>query len=438
MKAVIMAGGKGTRLRSVSEELPKPMVPVLGKPILEYQVGMLRRYGIRDIVIITGYKAKYIHDYFGDGSSFSVNISYINEDEPLGTAGALYYLRDQIDEDFLLLMGDLMMSVDVDRFMEAHKKGGGMATLFVHPNSHPHDSDVILTDTEGKLSDFGEDLWGQGKRPGLSEETRVVRGVLSKNGKRDDFCHNMVNAGIYAFKPEILDLITGPVKQDLDKDVIRPLIPLGEVMAYHSTEYVKDMGTPERYEAVSRDIASGLVEARNLSHRQKAIFLDRDGTLNEYRGFIRDPEELKLIDGAAEAVRLINTSEYLAIVITNQPVVARGEVSFSGLDRIHAKLETELGKEGAFLDDLFYCPHHPDYGFEGEVKELKFSCSCRKPGVGMLLLAAEKYNIDLSGSYMIGDSPSDGECGKNAGLHTILIDRDSGEGLLEAVRSILK
>lgn len=212
-------------------------------------------------------------------------------------------------------------------------------------------------------------------------------------------------------------------------------------MVYDSPEYVKDMGTPERYYEVVADIRAGRVGSKNLSHKQKAIFLDRDGTLNKHVGFLRSPEELELIEGAAEAVREINHSGYLAIVATNQPVIARGEVTEEGLELIHQKLETLLGREGAYLDAVYYCPHHPDKGFEGEVEELKVICHCRKPSPGMLLRAAKDYNIDLSESWMVGDSENDVLAGKNAGCRTLLLEDAKGRkgdcrSLLEAVRMI--
>ena len=194
--------------------------------------------------------------------------------------------------------------------------------------------------------------------------------------------------------------------------------------AYDSSEYVKDMGTPERYEQVCRDYLSGKVERKNLRNPQKAIFLDRDGTVNHYVGFLRKIEDLELNEGAAEAIRRINDSDYLAIIVTNQPVIARGEVTFEQLRQIHNKLETLLGKEGAYIDGLYFCPHHPDSGYEGEVKELKIECDCRKPKPGMLLKAAEDFHIDLSQSYMIGDSDSDMGAGSAAGCKCIKIDRD--------------
>ena len=454
MKAVIMAGGHGTRIRAVASDIPKPMIPVLGKPVLQYQIECLRENGITEIILVTGYLAESIHEYFGDGSAFGVQLTYFNEDSPMGTAGALHYLAEKLDEDFLLLMGDLMLSVDFGRFMAFHKETGSDVTLFVHPNSHPYDSDIIVTDTVGRLSDFtearcgigaaasGEDrasdmhaanaacAGGKNSDPDKREEVRrsLVTEVISKKADRTGlWYHNSVNAGIYAMKAKVAAVVPEPVaKVDLDKDIIRPLIAEGKVSAYHSTEYVKDMGTPERYEEVTEAVRSGLVEQRNLKSPQQCIFLDRDGTINVENGFIRHAEDMELLPGAAEAIRRINASRYLAVVVTNQPVIARGECSFEELDRIHKKMETLLGAKGAYIDALLYCPHHKDKGFAGEVADLKFPCACRKPAAGLVEQAAKELNIDLASSWMIGDMTQDIRCGHNAGLHTMLVKTGMG------------
>ena len=190
------------------------------------------------------------------------------------------------------------------------------------------------------------------------------------------------------------------------------------------------MGTPDRYMAICKDFENGIVKGRNLKNKQKAIFLDRDGTINKYVGFLRTAEEFELLDGVSEAIKKINQSGYLAIVVTNQPIIARGEVTCEGLQKIHNKMETLLGEKGAYLDAIYYCPHHPDSGFEGEVKELKKQCECRKPKPGLLLQAAVDLNIDLEKSWMIGDGKNDILAGKNAGCKTALIgNEDYGQDI---------
>ena len=391
MKVVIMAGGKGTRIAQVNATVPKPMIPIEGKPILEYQIETLKKQGYTDIILIVGHMGNVIQKYFGDGSAFGVQISYIVEEQPLGTAGALYFLKDEIQNDFLLLNGYTIFDVDIQKFLEYHCNQRTAATILTHPNSHPYDSGIIIADDKNRVTNW-----------------------LHKEDERLWY-KNRVNAGLHMFSPRIFESFHEAKKCDLDRDVLKPLIKEGELSVYDSPEYIKDMGTPDRYYAVIEDIKSGKVSAKNLKNKQKAIFLDRDGTINKYVGFLTDINEFELLDGVTEAIKMINESGYLAIVVTNQPVIARGEVSVEELQEIHNKMETLLGQAGAYIDDIFYCPHHPHKGYEGERPEYKIECECRKPKPGMLFAAAEKYNIDLSESWMIGDGENDIEAGKNAG-----------------------
>ena len=400
--AVIMAGGKGSRLLSITnDEIPKPMVPVDGKPLLEYQVEELKTYGIKKIVMIVGHLGEKIVDHFKDGKDFGVEIDYIFEREPLGTAGAFCYLKDKIDaKDFMLVFGDIFFDMDFDRMEDFHFKNSALTTLLAHPNGHPYDSDLIQTDDTGRVIGFD-----------------------SKHNVRDYWYDNMVNAGMYIINKRLLDLVKEPVKTDFEKDILANQVRLGaNIYAYHTPEYVKDVGTVDRINATVEELKSGLIQSKNLKNKQRAIFLDRDGTMNVSKGFISKADDLELIPGTIDAIKAINKSGALAIVITNQPVIARGECSFEELHNIHNKLKTLLGEKGAFVDDIFYCPHHPDKGFEGEVPELKFDCECRKPKTGMIEEAVKKYNIDLSKSYMVGDSTMDLETARNAGIKSVLVD----------------
>ncbi len=409
MKVVIMAGGRGTRISSVASDIPKPMIKIDGMPVLEHELNCLRDQGYDDIIITVSHLGHIIMDYFGDGSGvspvtgkpFGVHISYFVETTPLGNAGALFRLKEELTEDFLLLNADAIFDIDFDRIVAYHKEKGGLVTLFTHPNSHPYDSGLIIADENGAVLEW-----------------------LAKEDERPTYYQNRVNAGLHVLSPAVLETEITTEKADLDRQLLKPLAGSGRMFCYDSPEYVKDMGTPDRYEAVCRDFQNGTVKAKNLRQKQKAIFLDRDGTINRYVGFLRDIDDFALEDGAAEAIRAINGSGYLAVVVTNQPVIARGEVTFEELKEIHNKMETLLGLEGAYLDGIYYCPHHPHSGYEGEVRELKIDCACRKPKPGMLLAAAEHLNIDLAASWMIGDGENDIRAGLAAGCRTILL----GEG----------
>ena len=434
MKTIIMAGGKGSRIASVASDVPKPMIKIGGKPILEYQINNLRECGLTDIVLVIGHLGNVIKDYFGDGTEFGVSIQYFVEDHPLGTAGALFKMTD-LGESFLLLCGDLLIDVDFVRFIQFHKQTNALASLLTHPNNHPYDSSLLMTEI---LSPF--------ESAGLPVDTHKVTQWANKEDTRE-YYHNRVNAGIEIISSELIALVKAnfvprhpeaPDKVDLDRDVLKPYISNGRIFAYDTSEYVKDMGTPDRYVEAEHDLATGKVHARNLTAKQKAIFLDRDGVINTTNGFLTHHDQFELIEGVADAVMKINHSGYLCIVVTNQPIIARGECSFDELKLIHDKMETELGKAGAFVDGIYVCPHHPDKGFVGERLEYKIVCDCRKPKPGLLLRAAEDFNIDLSKSVMIGDSTKDVEAGYNAGVKkSILIDSNTPGALLLAVNSVI-
>ena len=401
MKAVIQAGGKGTRISEITGDvIPKPMLEISGYPILYHQMMNLKKNGITDITVIIGHLGNVIKDYFGDGKQFGLNISYVEEDpqKPLGTAGSLYFLKDKLKENFVFLLADVFIDIDFEKMEQYHISNNADVTLLTHPNGHPFDSDLVV------------------------EEGGVVKAFDYKSNDRTTYNYkNLVNAGVMIFSPSVIKYLTELRKYNYEKDIIVPLINEGKVVSYKSSEYAKDMGTPERYRRVQEDYNSGICDAKNLANKQKAIFLDRDGTINEYVGFLRKEEDFRLIPGVSEAIKKINNSGYLAIVVTNQPVIARGEVTEEGLEEIHKKMETLLGLDGAYIDDIYYCPHHPDKGFEGEIPELKIECDCRKPKTGMLEKAAREHNIDLSSSIMIGDSTLDIKMAENAGMQSVLL-----------------
>lgn len=419
MQAVIMAGGKGTRLLEVTRDIiPKPLAPVCGKPILEWQLKTLKQNGVTDAILVVGHLGEKIKDYFGDGGAVGIKLSYIHETEPLGTAGALFYVKERLRGDsFWLILGDVLFDVDLERMAFFHKERHALATLLVHPNSHPYDSDLIIKDDKGRVLAFD-----------------------SKHNVRQGWYGNCVNAGLYLLEKRFCDLMSAPRKTDLEKDLLSKLTARGEaVYAYATPEYVKDVGTAERLRQAEQEWGGGFAARRNLRNKQRAVFLDRDGTVNRDRGLIWRSDQLELEPCAVEAIRLLNRSGYLAIIATNQPVVARGLCGIETVEEIHRKLQTLLGKAGAYVDDILYCPHHPDRGYPEENPAYKVPCHCRKPDIGMIETCVERFNIDLGQSWLIGDRTVDVQTGKNAGLKTVLVRTGAAgqDGKFDAVPDLV-
>ena len=399
VKALILAGGKGTRLAELTKNLiPKPMVVINGKTILERAVMQLKRYGVTDIFMSVGFLNEKIRDHFGNGEKFGVKIEYIVENEPLGSGGALFFVKDKIKSDLIVCPGDVIFDVNFNKLVEYHRQKNALITLFSHPNIHPYDSDLIMTDNEMRVTEINK-----------------------KNSERNFFYKNLVNAGIFVLSPETLSFFKELKAVNMEHDFVASFIESGRVFAYKSSEYVKDVGTMDRLSAAEKDLNSGIVASKNSENKQKAIFLDRDGTINKYKGFITDINDLELLPGVPDAIKKINASGYLAIIVSNQPVIARGECTFDEVNAMFDKIETLLGKSGAYIDGIYYCPHHPHSGYDGEVKELKIKCDCRKPEIGMLKKAEKDFNLDLKKCIMIGDGELDVKTGKNAGIPTVLV-----------------
>jgi histidinol-phosphate phosphatase family protein len=405
MQAVILAGGKGTRLRDRLGDLPKPMVDICGRPLLEHQIRLLRAHGFKDVLLLLNYNPESICSYFGDGSAFGVRVQYVVEQTPLGSAGAVLGALEFLHDRFAVLYGDTMLNVDLERFWKTHASRDADATIFLHPNDHPHDSDLVEVDDGGVVEAFHPY-----PRPG----TR--------------YYPNLVNAALYVVERRAMVQWRHRTDSlDFARDLFPAMVKAGQqLIGYRSREYIKDAGTPERLDRVIADYSSGKIERGSLASAAPAVFIDRDGTINEEVNRVKTPGEFRLLPGVAKAIRKLNDSEYKVVVITNQPVIARGDCTERMLREIHNKMETELGEARAFVDAIFYCPHHPDSGFADERTELKIDCSCRKPSTGLITRACAEMNLDLSRSWLIGDSCTDVRTARNAGVPSILVETGLG------------
>ncbi len=430
-QVVILAGGMGTRLRARLGDLPKPMIPIAGKPLLEHQIELARRHGFTDVLIFACYRADLIEQHFGDGSRWGMRIRTITEREPLGTAGAVLAGFDALADDFIVVYGDTMVNVDLERLRAAHQSRGADATLLLHPNDHPLDSDLVEANSDGWVTAFHN-------RPHPA----------------DKWFQNLVNAGLYTVSKSALQSwassLRGPT--DFGKDLFPAMLRSGgKLLAYNSPEYIKDIGTPERYDRICAEYESGVVARGSLGTPQRAVFLDRDGTLIREVEGLTSPAQLEVLPAVAEAIHLLNHNGWRTVLVTNQPVVAKGFCTEADVALVHNKLETLLGREHAFLDRIYWCPHHPEKGFPGERPELKMDCDCRKPKPGMLLQAARDLNLDLRSCWMIGDTTTDVETARNAGVKSVLVRTGHGgrdgkfhaapdfdaDNLLDATRRIM-
>jgi len=397
VKVVVLAGGLGTRLGLIDR--PKAMVSVDGTPLLERLLVQARDSGFADFLFLTGHMADVISDHFGDGARFGVRIDHVPDPRPLGTAGAVREARHLLTEPFVVLYGDTLMGVDLQRMVAFHRQRGGLGTLFVHPNDHPGDSDLLRADSADRIAAF-----------------------LPKPHAAGAPLPNLVSAALYVLDPAAIDDVPADGASDWGRDVFPAIVRRGgQLNAYRSVEYIKDIGTPSRLARGEADLASGRVARLSARVPKPAIFLDRDGVLNEEIGGVHAAGNLRVIPGAGAALRKINLAGVPAICVTNQPDLAKGMMSAADLSAVHDMLDTALAQESAYLDDLLFCPHHPDAGWPGEVSALKVACECRKPLPGLLFRAAERHGIDLSRSWMIGDRYADIAAGRAAGTRTILL-----------------
>jgi len=401
MKAIILCAGKGERLRPLTENIPKPMVQINNKPVLEYLILLCKKHNITEIAINTSYLPEKIKEYFGNGEKFGVKLRYSFEPELLGTSGALNNFRDFLkDEPFFVLYGDQVTDIDLTKLMKYHKEKKGILTTAVRkkPISKPPGS-LIFTNENLKL-----------------------RKIIEKpsNELFKELCKEfyLSNSGLYVCEPEILKFIPEGFS-DFAKDIFSKLIKQEKNLFVFMMDgyYFREIGKIEKYELAKNELESGKFKLSFLINNkiQKAIFLDRDGTINEniYEtdGRLMSPanvEQIKILDYAKQGIDEMKKLGFKIIIITNQPGLAFGYIDSVKFKEMNEYFKKELG-----VDETYHCPHHPS---RGKVQEFIKVCGCRKPHPTLIQEAAKDFNIDINKSYMVGDSLSDVKTGQNAGV----------------------
>jgi histidinol-phosphate phosphatase family protein len=395
-QAVIIAGGLGTRAHSMTGDvIPKALLPLDGVPIVIRQMRALAAEGIERLCVLGGHLGAQLEPALKpEADALGMTLSVLVEASPLGTAGCLTTMG-AVTEDTLIVYGDMLFDLDLAALTRHRASFPATLTILCHPNDHPRTSDIVV------------------------ERDGYLTRLLPRKQPRDGDVRNLVPAGLYVASPAFFDRLTPGVTADMIHDVIPQMLADSiAVGLYDTPEYMRDSGSPSRHAAAEADIRAGRVRAAHLSVKRPAIFFDCDGVLNHdvgSHGIVR-PDQVEVIDGAAEAVRMARDSGRLAIAVTNRPQVAKGFLDRDGLDAALGRLEAELAEGKGVLDRIYFCPHHPDRGFPGEVPELKIDCDCRKPKPGMILKAARELPVDLPRSVMIGDSLRDIGAARAAGI----------------------
>jgi histidinol-phosphate phosphatase family protein len=393
-QAVILAGGRGQRLAGALDAPAKALVPLCGRTVIEHVLTWLGTQGVTDLVMCLGYRAAEIAAAVGDGGSLGLRVRYHVETSPLGTAGAVQAALPLLGERFFVVYSDVVADVDLRQLAQAHAVAASIATLAVHPNDHPFDSDRVVTDRYGYVQ-------------------RIVRPSDDLGPEAGALC----SAALYLLERRAIEPMALTPPCDFAHDVFPALLASGErLLAYRTTEYIKDMGTPARRIRVETDLAENLPRQMRRSALRPAVLLDRDGVIIEDVGHLPRGAAPRLLTGAVGALRRVNGEHALAVCCTNQPVIARGEQDEDGLHQVHRLLEGLLAAGGAWLDAIYTCPHHPERGFAGERVDLKIACTCRKPLPGLLLRAVAELGIDRRRSIVIGDRTTDLAAAQAAGI----------------------
>lgn len=381
----ILVGGLGTRLRPLTYKIPKPLIKINKRPFIFYLLSKLSSLGIKEVTLLVGYKADKIRRYCGNGKKFGLKISYSEEKEPLGTGGALLNAFSSTTKPVLMLNGDSYFDFDLKKFLKFHNEKNALISIYA---------------LEGELADRGAL-------------------VLEKNGQVKEFLekqksgYGLFNAGAYLFDPrairEMHSLVAkGLIKKtfSIEKDIFPIFAAKKKLFAYVDRGYFLDIGTFQSLQQANEFF-------KNREKGKLAIFLDRDGVINKHRSdYVKSPEEFIFEDKAVEGLKELSKLGIPLFIVTNQSVVGRGIISKEMLKRIHKKMLSVFKKNTIKIKGIFVCPHRPED-----------NCSCRKPKPGMLFTIQKKFRIDLSRSYLIGDSSADVAMGNSVGCKTILLKK---------------
>jgi D,D-heptose 1,7-bisphosphate phosphatase len=385
-QAVLLVGGRGTRLGALTDAMPKPLLPVAGRPFLQYLIDNANRHGLTDIVLLAGYHGEMVEALWGDRSERAaemaregVHITVIREPKAAGTAGALNYIRDQLDDVFLLANGDSFFDFN-------------WLDLLIVPAGDDWQARIALR----RVAD--------GSRYGSVEMANSRIFAFRSVGRSEPA---VINGGISIIRRSVVESIR-EVPSSLERDVLPLLAAEGSLYGRVYDGSFVDIGVPDDYTRAETLMAHVC--------RRPAAFLDRDGVINVDRGYVHRPDQIEWIDGARETIKRFNDAGYFVFVVSNQAGVARGYYSEADISALHSWMAGELQAFGAHVDQFEYCPYHP----EATVARYRRMSERRKPGAGMLVGCLERWPVDKSKSFLIGDKPTDLEAAQTAGIRGYL------------------
>lgn len=413
-EVAIIAGGSGTRVTEIAAGLPKCLLPLGDSTILDKQLDFFKRYGFKVIHLFLGYGAESVIQHLEPRKDFL--FIYHVENEPRGSAGKLIDCLSGLENDLIVVHGDLFIDFPIDEMLAQIVDPKIGFIQLVHPSNHMNDSDVVIVNQDYYIS------------------------RIQMKPHPDDLCvRNLCNAGVFVFSKFWLRRIMelgqkiSSQKIDLDRDLVPRLLQEGVIgKAHQNIGLVRDLGTPERL----KEFKISVLKA--FDYRKPIIFLDRDGVINEEKGWIKDFANFHIFEDVGESIQILNQSGFRVIVVTNQPVIARGEATIDDIYKLHASLDMYLARRGAYVDSYFVCPHHTDSGFEGEILELKMDCSCRKPKIGLLIEAILNFPTNLDECWMIGDTWRDRMAAENIGIRYLNVNRNLNEGVSDTEFADLK
>jgi mannose-1-phosphate guanylyltransferase len=406
VRAVILAAGLGTRLRPRTDRAPKCLLPLAGRPLLDFWLDTLAEAGIREALVNTHAHADQVREYIErTNCRGGMRLTEFHEPKLLGSAGTLAANREYADDadQIVVIYADNLSDVRLDEMLAFHRGHGDALSMLLFRAENPRVCGIAELDAYGHVVSFVE-------KP--------------QQPKSD-----LANAGVYVLDAAAYREIADLRAFDIGFDVLPKFI--GRMRGWPLAGFHLDIGTPEAYQQAEPE-AKRIARKRGFDAqgRRKAVFLDRDGTVIEHVRYLASPGDVRLLPGAAEALVRLRASGYATVLITNQSAIARGVITAADLYEIHEEMCRQLAQEGAVLDAIYHCPVAPQGDDRTQVEHPD-----RKPGPGMLIKAANELSLDLAQSWMIGDMISDVLAGQNAGCRGSLLV-ESGLGLSDEERRL--